>query len=314
MNARVDPRRPEADARGVHRLRRASWTRPAARRWALALSSAVFSVSCAAAVESEEDDAAPPIPSMPAPSGFVPPPTVDAAGGGDPPVRLDAQVPGTQPATQPPTQPPGQCAPNLCLQCDAAGRAVIPDDDPACPALDCASLDTFALTVVDGIAVCERQVHLPSGHRCDGPGRCRMVPDVLTCGDVRPVEQARSSSACEIISGCEGATPPTLGPAPAGEPCGDAGLCRANGLCDTTVGDACPRFEGAQICDAGVHVNGEQYCDIAAAGATCLAACQTYGRPCLAAYVSVPEAPCRQGEATGCLAEGAHLRCRCQNR
>jgi hypothetical protein len=273
-----------------------------------ALIAAATLLACAEAVVSpERDDAAPAQPSLPTPSGFSPPPTLDAAAfPTEPPAAPDARVP--------PSGQPGTCTPGLCLECDAQGRGLVPADDAACPALDCTALDTYTLSAEGESSVCTRQVHVATGRRCLGPGQCKMAPDPVSCADVRPVEQARTTSICEVMAGCAGGTEGTLGPAADGEPCGDAGVCRPNGMCDTTLADRCPGYDGAHLCDAGVHVTGEQYCDVSVADTTCLAACQGFGRPCLAAFASEPEAPCRLGEPMGCLTAGPSLRCRCQNR
>ena len=73
------------------------------------------------------------------------------------------------------------------------------------------------------------------------------------------------------------------------------------------------QFRGAVVCDAGTDVNGDDYCEIAAAGSHCVAACQAFQRACLGAFVASAEEPCVQGEPAGCLAEQPHLRCRCFN-
>ncbi len=275
-----------------------------------ALTAVAALLACAEAIDTskrgEGADASPA--GVPPSSGFTPPPTLDAAAF---PTEPPAGAPDARVA---PSGMPGTCTPGLCLQCDAQGRGLVPADDPACPALDCAALDTYTLSAEGDLSVCTRQVHLQTGRRCLGPGQCKMAPDPSSCADLRPVEQARTSSVCEVITGCEGGTEGTVGPAADGEPCGDAGVCRPNGMCDTTLAERCPGYDGAQICDAGVHVTGEHYCDVAAADTTCLAACQVYGRPCLAAFAAAPEAPCRQGDALGCLTAGPSLRCRCQNR
>jgi hypothetical protein len=270
--------------------------------------------ACAAARSGpdDEDAAAPPTAAPTAPgTGYMPPPALDAfVPGGD----SDAAAVAPPDAAAPPTGSPGTCTPGLCLTCDAAGRGVIPPDDEGCPPVDCTLLDRYAIESVDGVPVCFKQVHFPTGRRCVGPGQCKMVPDPISCGDVRPTETVRTTTACEVIEGCVDTTPGTVGPAGEGQPCEETGICRANGVCDTSIADQCPGYGGALICDAGVHVTGERYCDIVSSGANCLATCQTYGSACLAGYFADAAAPCVLGEPAGCLHEAANLRCRCQNR
>lgn len=273
--------------------------------------------ACAAASPEADEDAgeggrAPPAAPTAPGTGYTPPPTtLDAF---DPGGGADAGAATPPDAAAPPTGSPGTCTPGLCLTCDAAGRGVIPPDDEGCPPVECGLLDRYAVEVVEGVAVCFKQVHFPTGRRCVAPGQCRSVPDPVSCGDVRPTETVRAGSACEVIEGCVDTTPGTLAPAGEGQPCEESGICRPNGMCDTTVVDQCPGYGGAQICDAGVHVTGERFCDLVSTAANCLATCQMFGSACLAGFFADAAAPCAQGEPAGCLHEAPNLRCRCQTR
>ncbi len=251
-------------------------------------------------------------------SGGTPAPATYAPWGSDA-LHADAYLPltdaapGSQPpASQPPTAPGQPCTPGLCLICNG-GVAAVPEDDPNCPQPECNALDTFALEVVDGIQICQRQVHFATRHRCNAPGQCHAQADAVTCGEVRPVEQARTDSVCQIISGCSGAEPPELAPAPEGNPCGDAGLCTPTGQCDTEIARTCNAFAGEHICGEGRNVSGYRYCDITAAGVACAPACQAHGGTCLQAFASGPNAPCLVGDTVGCFEVQANARCRCAN-
>jgi hypothetical protein len=210
--------------------------------------------------------------------------------------------------------PPGGCVPRLCLTCDAAGRVVVPPDDPLCPPLDCRLLDTFTLRTEGELTICDRSVHLGEARRCAGAGECRVAAEAAACDPPRTVESARSSGPCQTVLGCEPGGTPAAGPAGAGQPCGEGGICRADGTCDEAVAETCRAFGDAQICDEGVSVMGDRYCDVAAVdGAHCIETCVRSGGLCLAAFVASAGAPCAEGEPTGCATALANLRCRCRN-
>lgn len=235
------------------------------------------------------------------------------------PAGLDAAsrpAPGDDPEVG--EVPPGGCVPGLCLACDASGRVTLPEDDEACPSLQCSALDTYSLRT-DGegdaaVMICNLEVHVGAAKRCAAPGRCRAQAEAAACQPARPLERARTSGPCQSIQGCQGDTDPVVGPAPPGQPCGAAGLCRADGTCDETIADSCGAFAGTQVCDEGIHVNGDPYCDVVnTPGANCIATCVSFGGLCLAAFEASAEAPCAEGAPAGCVTAGASLRCRCRN-
>jgi hypothetical protein len=227
---------------------------------------------------------------------------------------LDAAAPGTGGVPAEGTVPPGGCVPGLCLTCDAEGRVVVPPDDPNCPALSCSELDAYTLKVEGETSICERSVHLGDARGCAAAGRCRAVAEATACEAPRAFEAARSSGPCQTVLGCAPGEMPAPGPAGAGQPCGAGGICRADGTCDEAVAESCGAFAGAQICDEGVSVMGDRYCDIAAVdGMNCIDHCVRAGGLCLGAFQATPEAPCAEGMPTGCATAGPNLRCRCRN-
>lgn len=237
-----------------------------------------------------------------------------AAGAEAGPRFLDAALMGSGGVPAEGTVPPGGCVPGLCLTCDAEGRVVTPPDDAACPPLDCRLLDTFTLRTEGETTICERSVHLGEARRCAAPGRCRAAVEEAACDAPRLLESARSSGPCQTVLGCESGGMPAPGPAGEGQPCGEGGICRADGTCDEAVSETCGAFAGAQVCDEGVSVMGDRYCDIAAVdGMNCIDNCVRSGGLCLGAFEATPEAPCAEGAQTGCVTVRPNLRCRCRN-
>jgi hypothetical protein len=234
--------------------------------------------------------------------GQVPLPTVDAG-------TTDGSVGLTVGSI-----PPGGCVPGLCLTCDAEGRVALPADDPACPSLACNTLNGRQLRREGAAWICENLVYLDAESRCERPGVCRAPGDAAGCGMPRVLLDVRTEETCRVIEGCQGQTPGMVAPAPPGGECGTGGICRADGTCDESVTDACGAFGGAMICDDGVHVNGDPYCDLAVAdGSTCAATCAVYGSVCLAAFAADAATPCAEGGPIGCVTAQPQMRCRCRN-
>jgi hypothetical protein len=264
---------------------------------------ALLSVTACAEAYESGDDEAPDDGGARAPElGQVPLPLVDA-GTSDAATGLTVG-----------TVPPGGCVPGQCLTCDAEGRVALPPDDSTCPSLACNTLNARQLRREGPAWICENLVYLGAEARCERPGVCRAPGDAAGCGTPRVLLDVRTEETCRVIEGCQGQTPGTVAPAPPGEPCGGAGICRADGTCDASVAEGCGLFGGAMICDDGVHVNGDPYCDLAVAdGSTCAATCAAYGSVCLAAFAAEAGAPCAEGGPVGCVTAQPHLRCRCRN-
>lgn len=211
--------------------------------------------------------------------------------------------------------PPGGCVPGLCLTCDPEGRVTLPASDPNCPHLQCGDLDTFSQRAEGDVIVCDRAVHVGEASNCASPGVCRAQIEAAACQAPRTLEQSRTTSPCQVMAGCAGTEAGSVTPAPAGRPCAaGTGLCREDGTCDQAVSETCQAFVGLQVCDEGVHVTGDPYCDVAnVAGANCITTCVGAGGVCLAAFEATADAPCAEGAATGCAAALPQLRCRCRN-
>jgi hypothetical protein len=259
--------------------------------------------ACAAVTPPEDEDAiapsAPPPATMPAPA--VPGSTLSTEPG---------SAPATAAPTAPPTEPGAPCRAALCVRCDAQGQPIMPEDEAACPSVDCSAFDTFGMRVVDDFTLCERQVHLFSGSRCAGLGVCQAqaTPDV--CGDVRPLEVLRTTTACQSVTGCVAGAMPALARAPQGTPCGDGGRCTEAGACDERLADTCPEYADAALCGTGLDPARGRYCAVAATG-TCAATCTSFRRACIAAYEASPADACVAGAQVGCLEQRPALVCAC---
>jgi len=253
--------------------------------------------ACAAAGMPEPEDAAT---SLGPPSAAPPMPSVPS-----PPTS-----PPTTPPTAAPTEPGAPCRAGLCIRCDAQGRPVMPEDEAACPSVDCSVFDTFGLRMVDGIALCERQVHLFSGRRCAGLGMCQAQATAAVCADVRPLEQLRAMSSCQTIVDCTAGAMPSRAPAPIGTACGDGGRCTSAGVCDERLVDSCPEFAATTLCGAGLDPARGRYCALVATG-TCASTCTSFRRACVAAYEASPADACVPGAQVGCLEQRPALVCAC---
>lgn len=238
------------------------------------------------------------------------------AGDGELPFDDDAAERPPSDAGQPPPPDAGPCSPGEylrpCAICGPDGDAVMPEEDPTCPAVDCTALDFYQVGERAGAPVCEKWVHPERPRVCLGLDTCASVATNTLCPAPRPIQTLRVEGACKGIAGCEGDTMGTASNAPLGTPCED-GICRADGTCDQEAFDACSRYEGVGICGLRVQpATGRYGCvlDVNTAGGTCLNFCQQAGTHCQAAWAN-PEGGCIRGDELGCIAAAPRQLCQC---
>ena len=276
---------------------------PWARRpalWVVVVAAAV-AAGCATNANPDEPDAEARLDAI---SGVQPTPDT----GLPPPLpRLDSGTPAPEQDAAPGGCIAGSPTGVLCEVCGPNGTPVLAADDPGCPAIDCTTLDRYALVDEDGVAVCYKDVHRDPARRCAGRGQCYVAPNQPACGDPDRVQVARADDVCHAFEGCVGATPGTLVEAPQGTPCDD-GICTPGGVCDTALVDRCADFES----DDPICAGDPTYCEFAVVGpTTCGVYCQEHHGICLPGGRLASAGCVTEGEV-GCFDMGDALVCRCR--
>jgi hypothetical protein len=227
----------------------------------------------------------------------------------------------------------------LCHVCTPDGRPGLPSDDPACPPLDCSAFDLYERSDLGGVIRCShRRAAPPPGFaRCTAPGQCVTVPTAQTCvleppaaevdagapdlgadaGPVSPDPDERVvDAACASVTGCAGASPPSVLLAPEGTRCHGNGTCDAGGRC--SVPAACGRFGEHPFCGA-TEVGDQTECEFwvstsDGAKTTCRAFCEGAGACCVDAWPDAEPESCVHAGASNCTDEHGDLVCRCVTR
>lgn len=238
----------------------------------------------------------------------------DAAPEGPPDVRpVDAALDAA------PRLDAAPCAPGdslgLCMVCGDDGEAVMPEDDPDCPPLDCGALDRYERFVEDSLLICTADRRVPRDGTCRALGACHDEIEVY-CGAPRPVDvEIIVPGPCIAMDGCDSVIPPQLDLAPEGTPCHEIGTCDGEGACSAFPD--CVEFDpgGASLfCAARDGI--DAYCEFfleLGMPIDCGTFCDSYGWGCVDAW-NTPTGVCEHPDApgAGCARAFDTFVCRCR--